>query len=145
MGLNVTLLRSSFDLVLEREPDLTLRFYDVLFSRHPQAQSLFGRNSRPAQATMLADALTSVIDHLEDAPWLEERLGALGAKHVDYGVTAEMYGWVGDALLATLAAVAGPAWSDELGREWAAAYGAIASMMQPRALASATAAAPAMA
>jgi hemoglobin-like flavoprotein len=26
----------------------------------------------------------------------------LGARHVGYGVTEAMYGWVGDALLATL-------------------------------------------
>jgi hypothetical protein len=28
-----------------------------------------------------------VLDHLEDAPWLTDTLGALGAKHVGYGVT----------------------------------------------------------
>src|SRR5262249_531637 len=127
------LLQRSFDLVLEREPDLTLRFYDVLFSRHPEVRALFGRNSQAAQARMLTDALASVVEHLEDAPWLEEKLHALGAKHVDYGVTTGMYGWVGDALLTTLAAVAGPDWSDELAREWGAAYGAIVAMMHPRA------------
>ncbi len=129
MGLNVALLRESFDLVLEREPNLTHRFYDNLFSRHPQAKPLFHRSPRATQEKMLADALVSVIDHLEDAPWLVEKLGAIGIKHVEYGVTPERYPWVGDALLATLADVAGPDWNDELAREWAAAYGAITAMM----------------
>ncbi len=30
----------------------------------------------------------------------------MGAKHLDYGVTNEMYDWVGECLVATLAEVA---------------------------------------
>src|SRR6185437_17153350 len=89
MRMNVTLLRESFDLVLEREPNLTHRFYNHLFSRYPQARSMFHPSRRAAQEKMLTDALASVIDHLEDAPWLVEKLGALGTKHVEYGVTPE--------------------------------------------------------
>ena len=57
-------------------------------------------------------------------------LGALGAKHVEYGVTDEMYDQVGDALLATLAEVAAEAWTPEVAAQWTLAYGAIAGMMQ---------------
>lgn len=130
MSLNVPLLRKSFDLVVERQPQLTTRFYEILFSRYPQAQPLFSRNSRQAQAEMLQQALVSVIEHLEDASWLEETLGAMGRKHVDYGVTDEMYDWVGASLLATLAEVAGADWTPELEQAWKDAYGAIASLMQ---------------
>jgi hemoglobin-like flavoprotein len=130
MALNVTLLRSSFELVLTREPNLTHRFYDKLFTRYPQAQPLFGKNSRDRQEKMLAEALVAVMDHLEDASWLTEQLAALGAKHAGYGVTTEMYDWVGDALLRTLAEVAGADWTGALEAEWTEAYGAIASLMQ---------------
>jgi hemoglobin-like flavoprotein len=129
MGLNASLLRSSFDLVIERQPQLTTRFYDVLFERYPQSKRLFTRNSRAKQDKMLADALVAVLDHLEDASWLTTTLGALGQKHVEYGVTREMYGWVGECLLATLAEVAGPAWTPELKAAWTEAYGAITSLM----------------
>ncbi len=130
MALNVPLLRSSFDLVVERQPQLTPRFYEILFSRYPQVQPLFGRNARAQQAEMLQQALVAVLDHLEDATWLEETLMAMGQKHVDYGVTNEMYDYVGDSLLATIAEVAGDDWSDELAAAWTEAYGAIASLMQ---------------
>src|SRR5690242_14195646 len=100
MALDVELLRSSFSLVAEREPALTARFYEVFFSRYPQAKPLFGRNTPQKQQEMLQRALVAVMDHLEDASWLGETLGALGAKHLDYGVTNEMYGWVGECLLA---------------------------------------------
>jgi hemoglobin-like flavoprotein len=79
---------------------------------------------------MLTSALVSVMDHIEDAPWLRQTLGALGDKHGDYGVTNEMYAWVGDALLATLAEVAGPDWTPETAAAWAEAYDVIAGLMK---------------
>lgn len=129
MSLNVDALRESFTLVVERAPDLTHRFYEVLFARHPQVRPLFGRNSRPAQEKMLTQALAAVIDHVEDASWLAETLGAMGAKHVGYGVTPEMYAWVGDSLLITLEEVAGPEWTPEVATAWADAFAAIQSLM----------------
>ncbi len=134
MGLNVTLLRESFDLVVERSPKLTHRFYEILFERYPPTRAMFPEQRRQRQEGMLTEALVAVLDHLEDAPWLTSTLHALGAKHIDYGVTPEMYDWVGDALLRTLAEVAGSAWSPELEAAWAEAYGAIAGLMQEGAL-----------
>jgi hemoglobin-like flavoprotein len=127
--LDPDLLRSSFALVMEREPKMTKRFYEILFERHPQARELFGRNSEAAQQAMLQEALVAVVDHLEDADWLASTLGAQGVKHVSYGVTPEMYGWVGASLLATLAEIAGDGWTARLEAAWTEAYGAIVSLM----------------
>lgn len=138
MGLDVQLLRESFDLVVERSPNLTHRFYEILFERYPQTQEMFPPHRRERQEGMLTEALVAVLDHLEDAPWLTSALHALGAKHLDYGVTSEMYGWVGDALLRTLAEAAGKAWTPELRAAWAEAYGAIAGLMQQGATAKAS-------
>lgn len=126
--LDVTALRESFDLVTQRAPDITRRFYEILFERHPEVRPLFGR-TMARQEEMLTRALVAVIDHLESSTWLDETLRALGAKHVGYGVTAEMYPWVGEALLATLAEVAGDDWSPRLERAWSDAFTAIASLM----------------
>jgi len=130
MALNVELLRSSFALVVEREPEVTKRFYEVLFRKYPQAEPLFGRRTRAEQERMLRDMLVAIVDHLEDATWLKGQLGALGQKHVGYGVKPEMYGWVGASLLETLASVAGDAWTPELAQAWSEAYGAVAGLMQ---------------
>ena len=130
MSLNVALLRSSFDLVVERQPQLTHRFYEILFQRYPQAKALFVRHTLAAQEQMLTDALVAVMDHLEDAPWLTSTLKGLGAKHKGYGVTNEMYGWVGASLLATLAEVAAGDWTKAHETAWSDAFGAIAGLMQ---------------
>ncbi|MGZ3455882.1 MAG: globin domain-containing protein [Polyangiales bacterium] len=129
MGLNAELLRGSLAVVVEREPQITKRFYEILFERHPGARPLFSRNAPERQQKMLQDAIVAVVDHLEDATWLKDTLGALGRKHIDYGVTREMYGWVGGSLLATLAEIAGDAWTLEVAGAWTEAYGAITALM----------------
>ncbi len=133
MALNVALLRASFEVVATANPRFVHRFYEVLFERYPQTRPMFPASGMARQEEMLTGALIAVLDHLEDAPWLTETLGALGAKHVDYGVTREMYDWVGASLLATLAEVAGSAWTPELNAAWTEAYGAIVSLMLARA------------
>jgi len=129
MPLDPTLLRESFQLAIERAPDLTARFYDTLFRNKPELAALFAHRPRATQEQMLGEALSAVIDHLEDAPWLAHQLAALGARHAEYGVTRVMYDDVGVALLQTLAASTGDAWTREVEGQWKLAYGAICEMM----------------
>jgi len=130
VSLDAPLLRDSFQLVVEREPAITARFYQHLFADYPQLKPLFHRNRPELQQRMLSEALVAVLDHLEDAPWLKSTLSAMGKKHVEYGVTDEMYGYVGASLLKTFAEVAGSDWSPATAAAWTAAYGAIADMMK---------------
>lgn len=127
--LNGDLLRSSLELVVERQPEITPRFYDILFARYPQVQPLFARNSGDRQAKMLQEAIVAVVDHVDDASWLTSTLVGMGRQHVDYGVTPEMYGWVGESLLATLAEIAGSDWTPAVERAWSDAFGAIRDLM----------------
>ena len=90
---------------------------------------MFSRNAPEKQQKMLQDAIVAVVDHVEDASWLKQTLTAMGAKHASYGVTSEMYGWVGASLLATLAEIAGPEWTPEVEKAWSDAYGAISGLM----------------
>lgn len=129
MALNVPVLRKSLDLVVERQPQFTPRFYEIFFERYPQVKPLFGRNSAANQAKMLQEAIVAVMDHVEDASWLTSTLGSIGVKHVSYGVEDKMYPWVGECLLATLAEISGPAWTPEVKQAWVDAYGAITSLI----------------
>ncbi len=122
------LLRESFDLAVEHEPSLAERFYQKLFARAPQLAHMF-RRDRAAQAEMLRAALVAVIDHIDNGPWLRATLGALGARHVTYGVTPEMYDEVGGALVTTLEEACGARWTTAHARAWGDAYAAIVTMM----------------
>lgn len=129
MALDTQALQSSFSLALERQPDLTHVFYDDLFARHPAARPLFDHTDMAVQEQMLAQALVAVVDHLEDVGWLQSTLAGLGAKHAGYGVTSEMYSWVGESLVATLARANGQDWTAAVAAAWQDAYAAIVSMM----------------
>jgi hemoglobin-like flavoprotein len=128
MSLDVPALRESFALVAERAPHVTTRFYEILFERYPQVRPMFGGQASARQREMLTKALAAVIEHVEDGAWLTETLHGLGARHVDYGVRDEQYGWVGECLLATLEEVAAEAWSPRIAKAWTDAYGAIAGL-----------------
>jgi hemoglobin-like flavoprotein len=129
MGLDVSVLRNSFQLALDRQPHLTRIFYQELFARNPEAQPLFAGTDMAVQEQMLGEALVAVLDHLEDAPWLQSTLAALGAKHAGYGVTPEMYDPVGRALIATLRTAVGDEWTAGDTAAWQEALGAITGMM----------------
>jgi hemoglobin-like flavoprotein len=141
MALDVDLLRGSFDLVIERQPQLTPRFYEILFARYPEVRPLFRRRPGREQAEMLQQALVAVMEHLEDSTWLVDTLGAMGAKHLEYGVTDTMYDFVGDSLLATISEAAGANWTAALEAAWKEAYGTIAGLMKQGAAAARTRAA----
>lgn len=129
MSLNAELLSSSLELVASRQPFITPRFYEILFERYPQVKPLFSRNSRDEQARMLQEAIVSVVEHAEEPSWLTETLHGMGRKHAGYGVTEEMYPWVGECLIATLAEIAADDWSDEIEQAWVEAYTAISTLM----------------
>jgi hemoglobin-like flavoprotein len=129
MALDAEALRTSLELVVSRQPVITTRFYEILFSRYPQVRPLFSRNAPERQQKMLQEAIVAVVDHLEDGAWLTSTLHGMGHKHVEYGVTAEMYPWIGECLVATLKEIAGADWSPRIEKAWIDAYGAISGLM----------------
>jgi hemoglobin-like flavoprotein len=124
-----TLIQKNLEVVTQEAPDVVARFYARLFERHPELARLFGRRSAEAQQKMLLEAIVAVVDRLEDAPWLDSTLRALGRKHVDYGVTDEMYPMVASALIDTLRDASGAAWDDATEQAWSTALGFVAETM----------------
>lgn len=53
----------------------------------------------------------------------------MGARHVRYGVEERHYGFVGQALLKTIAQIADDAWTAELQQVWSDAIHAVAQLM----------------
>jgi hemoglobin-like flavoprotein len=123
--MNQKLLRETLELTLSRDDTFPQRFYDLLFAAHPELRAMFTRNSPGAQNKLFAQKLAAIVDHVDDPGWLGRELGALSVSHAQYGVTPAMYGWVGDALLATLREACADAWTDEAERAWRDAYAAL--------------------
>jgi hemoglobin-like flavoprotein len=124
------LLEESYELALLRDADFPRLFYEILFKTRPATRALFKSNSLNAQRTMLSKTLLAAIDHLEDDAWLVEHLAPLGKGHVAYGVTPEMYEWVGDALVAAIAEVCEDDWTSAHDAAWRKAYQRLSQVMR---------------
>lgn len=119
------LLRDTLERTLASDDTFPRRFYERLFEAHPDVRPMFHRSSTGALYKMFAQKLTAIVDHIDDPAWLGRELHKLAASHASYGVTTEMYGWVGDALIATLSEACGAAWTADAERAWRDAYGAL--------------------
>jgi hemoglobin-like flavoprotein len=124
------LLEESYELALLRDADFPRLFYDILFRNYPSTRALFKSNSLNAQRTMLSKTLLAAIDHLEDDAWLQQQLAPLGKEHVAYGVTEEMYEWVGNSLVAAIAEVCDEDWTSAHEAAWRAAYQRLSLVMR---------------
>jgi len=121
-------LTESLELIDGKEQELVPRFYGILFERYPEVRPLFSSDIRP-QEEMLRESIVAVLDHLDDAPWLQRNLGALGRSHADKGVTAPMYGAVAECMVAAMEELGGEGWTPAMSAEWMAALEAVSGLM----------------
>lgn len=124
--MNERLLRETLEITLARDDSFPQRFYTLLFEAHPHVRGMFTRNSPGAQNKMFAQKLAAIVDHMNDPAWLDRELRGIVVSHASYGVTQEMYDWVGTALITTLREACGDAWTAEAEQAWSEAYAAIA-------------------
>ncbi|MFZ5439289.1 MAG: globin domain-containing protein [Myxococcota bacterium] len=117
-------LRDLFEDILATCPSFPGNFYERLFAAHPEVRPMFFRSSPDAQQKMFAQKLVMAIDALDAPERLRTELAGIAATHRSYGVTPEMYGWVGDALVDAVDECAGgrmtPSQRQALVTAWAA-------------------------
>jgi methyl-accepting chemotaxis protein len=128
MSLNLNALETSFDLVAPRGDELMDEFYSRLFAAAPSVKPLFP-DDLAKQKTMLLATLVLLRKSLRNLDAIVPKLRELGARHVAYGARAEHYPVVGSVLIASLAAVAGEAWTPEHEQAWAEAFDVVAGAM----------------
>jgi methyl-accepting chemotaxis protein len=128
MPLNLNALETSFDLVAPRGDELMDEFYSRLFAAAPSVRPLFPDDMK-RQKTMLLGALVLLRKSLRDLDAIVPKLRELGARHVAYGARPEHYPVVGSVLIASLAAVAGDAWTPEYEQAWSEAFDVVAATM----------------
>jgi len=129
MNLDLEALETSFDLVAPRGDELMDVFYARLFIAAPAVRPLFAGGDLKAQKVMLLGTLVLLRKSLRDLDAIVPKLRELGARHVAYGAAPEHYPVVGSVLLASMAEIAGAAWTPEYERAWTAAFGVVAGAM----------------
>jgi len=104
-------------------------FYQRLFELDPSLRSMFKRDMKEQQR-MLMQVLAVAVSSLNNLEKLLPTVQALGRRHSGYGVTAQHYATVGEALLWTLEQGLGEYFDAEVRKAWALTYLALAGTMQ---------------
>jgi hemoglobin-like flavoprotein len=125
----VDLVRNSFELLLQKGDHAVLRFYEKLFEKEPQLQSLFSTDIN-RQARKFLQSLKLIVTSLSAIEKAVPVLKQLGDRHRGYGVKPQHYEVVEATLLATLAELLPEDFNDETRDAWAAAFTLIASVMK---------------
>jgi nitric oxide dioxygenase len=128
MSLNLDAVETSFDLLAPRGDELMDEFYSRLFAVAPAVKPLFPDDMRRQKAMLLA-ALVLVRKSIRDLDAIAPTLRRLGACHVAYGAKPQHYPIVGQALIGSMAEIAGDAWRPEYEHAWAAAFELVADTM----------------
>jgi NAD(P)H-flavin reductase/hemoglobin-like flavoprotein len=124
----IAAIRHSFAAMAEGGDDAVGYFYAWLFLRQPALRGLFPP-AMDEQRDRLFAALTRIVDSLSAPDEMASYLTQLGRDHRKYGVLPEMYDAVGEALIATLRAFAGAAFTVAAEEAWTQTYAAGAALM----------------
>ncbi len=128
-GLNIKLLEDSFKALAPKGEELVRRFYQELFKRYPEVESMFAHTTLEEQEKKLLGALQLVIDNLGEPEKLSAVLKDLGAQHQRYGAVAEHYDAVASVLLFVMRELAGDLWTPEISGAWMTALTDIKDVM----------------
>ncbi|MEO6277575.1 globin domain-containing protein [Roseateles sp.] len=126
---DIALVRESHAWVAPVADQAAAQFYDRVFERAPSVATLF-RGDMAQQGARLMAMIGAAVGLLDDMDKLNGVLVELGRRHVGYGVQPGHYEVVGGALLDTLAAALGPAFTADHRLAWAALYGHVSRTMQ---------------
>jgi methyl-accepting chemotaxis protein len=129
MTLDLETLEASFDLTAPRGEELVDVFYSRLFEAAPAVEPLFAHSDLRKQKAMLLATLVLLRKSLRDLEAIAPKLRQLGARHVGYGARPEHYPVVAEVMLASMAEIAGPAWTEDVAVAWAAARNLVATAM----------------
>lgn len=83
----------------DNEEAFTESLYAHFFALRPDAAALFGEYSISEKEEMVRETFRSLLAWLEQEPWLDANLTALGQSHAEYGVEGDMYPPFVEALL----------------------------------------------
>jgi hemoglobin-like flavoprotein len=104
-------------------------FYTKLFELDPSLESLF-KGDMKEQGKKLMRMIGIAVKGLSDLESIVPAVQNLGRNHVGYGVKDEHYDTVATALLDTLAAGLGEAFTEDVKAAWTEVYMLLASVMK---------------
>jgi len=103
-------------------------FYSKLFMEHPGLRRLFPKDMGEQYQKLLA-MVNLIVGRLHQIDKLTDDISEMARRHVRYGVKAEHYTAVGNALFWTLEQGMGRDWVPEVKQAWTACYTILSDTM----------------
>jgi hemoglobin-like flavoprotein len=125
----INLVRTTFARLIPVAAEVAAQFYERLFALDPSMRALF-RGDMQAQGVKLMKAIGADVEALDQLDRLAPALADLGRRHASYGMQPAHYDMIAAALLESLEAWLGSAFTPETREAWAAAYAALAAAMK---------------
>ncbi|MHB0952237.1 MAG: globin family protein [Allorhizobium sp.] len=125
---DIDLVQSSFAKVVPIREAAASLFYGRLFEIAPEVKPLF-KGDISEQGRKLMTTLGVVVNGLKNLEAIIPAAEGLAVKHVAYGVRAEHYPPVGEALIWTLEQGLGDDFTPETRAAWIAAYTTLSGVM----------------
>lgn len=125
----ITLVQTSWQKVVPIKDKAAELFYGKLFELDPALKPLF-KGDMNEQGRKLMSILNTAVHSLNDLPAIVPAVQAMGRRHAGYGVQDAHYDTVAGALLWTLGAGLGDAFTDDVKAAWTETYVTLAGVMK---------------
>ncbi|MFS0786509.1 globin domain-containing protein [Shouchella sp. 1P09AA] len=121
----INTIKATVPVLEEHGLTITTRFYELLFSNHPELWNVFNHanQARFTQQEALAKALHAAASHIEQLGNIAPAVEKIAHKHRSIGVKAEHYPIVGHFLIVAMKDVLGEGANKEVIRAWEDVYG----------------------
>ncbi|MEN1935466.1 NO-inducible flavohemoprotein [Paenibacillus sp. 102] len=122
----IEIVKSTVPLLQEKGVEITTRFYQIMFSEHPELLNIFNHTNQKIgrQQQALASAVYAAATYIDNLETIIPVVKQIGHKHRSLGIKAEHYPIVGKCLLQAIKEVAEA--PQEVLDAWGEAYGVIA-------------------
>lgn len=112
-------VQHSFELAAERCEDLTPLVYGRLFREHPEAESMFRRESNDlVKGSMLALSIDAILDFAGDRTGSFRMIECEVESHDAYGTPPKLFGEFFGVIAQTIREILGADWSPEIDAAW---------------------------
>ncbi|WP_332634062.1 NO-inducible flavohemoprotein [Halalkalibacter flavus] len=126
----IDIIKSTVPVLAEHGPAITSRFYQMMFTNHPELLHIFNHvnQKQGKQQQALANTVYAAAQYIDQLETIFPAVKQIAHKHRSLGVKAEHYPIVGEHLLLAIKDVLGDAATDEIINAWGEAYGVIADV-----------------
>jgi nitric oxide dioxygenase len=123
------LVKSTASIMKEHGKDITTKFYNTLFTEHPEFRNFFNQTNQKTgkQPMALAQTVYYFAEHLDNLEVMTPQMARISSKHRAILVKPEHYPIVGKYLIQSIKAYLGDKATPELMAAWQALYDLIAS------------------